>query len=111
MQLSKDAAPAVPAISIVPAEGFDEAGAPNHKRTGQPRSYAGVSFSHTTDGTPWTGLWVNEVHTSSDFEGWALGNAEFELYLQTPTRAKSWCARSRAFTGLMQERGRDRVRD
>ncbi|HEY0021560.1 MAG TPA: hypothetical protein VGB24_01590 [Longimicrobium sp.] len=82
VQLSKDAAPSVPAISIVPAEGFDEAGAPNHTRTGQPRSYAGVRFHHTTVGTPWTGLWVNEVHTSSDFEGWALGNAEFELYLQ-----------------------------
>jgi hypothetical protein len=84
VQLSLKTAPDVPAISIVPAESFDALGKP-YGRDVQSRQNAsaqdlGPSFS--VMGTTWTGLWANEVHVGHDYESWALGKPEFEMYIE-----------------------------
>jgi hypothetical protein len=96
--LSLENAPATPVISIVPAESFDQNGrAYGRTATGGVSanlSAAGVGprLGMNPDGS-WTGLWVNEVHTSQEYEPWTKGDPEFEMHLDNATtRERRVCA-------------------
>jgi hypothetical protein len=96
--LSLETAPTTPVISIVPAEGFDEQGnawgATRHGAANLSLSASptGPSFGMNPDGS-WTGLWVNEVHTSQEYEPWTKGDPEFEMHLDNATtRERRVCA-------------------
>jgi hypothetical protein len=95
--LSLETEPTTPVISIVPAESFDEQGnAYGARRNGANLAVSvagtGATFGMNPDGS-WTGLWVNEVHTSQDYEPWTKGSPEFEMYLDNAsTRERKVCA-------------------
>jgi hypothetical protein len=76
-------------------ESFDAQGRPFNRSLaprGDYRVAADARLNQNPDGS-WTGLWVNEVHTVEEFEGWALGDPEFEFYLQNAdTRQVLVCA-------------------
>lgn len=97
LTLSLETEPTTPVISIVPAESFDEQGnAWGARRTGSVNAAiaatGGPRKGMNPDGT-WTGLWVNEVHTSQEYEPWTRGDPEFEMHLDNATtRERRVCA-------------------
>lgn len=82
VELSATTPPEVPTISVVPAEAFDDEGVPYGRtdRRVQRLSIPTPRFDHDTK-TQFTGAWITEIHTDSDWESWTLGDAEFVLYL------------------------------
>jgi|GEM_PF-6195113 len=99
LSLSLETEPTTPVISLVPAESFDETGRAYGSVAGGMRSSASIAVAGVQprlgmnpDGS-WTGLWVNEVHTSQEYEPWTKGDPEFEMHLENATtRAKAVCA-------------------
>lgn len=99
LTLSLESEPSTPVISLVPAESFDangraygRAAAGNGLRTNVAVSGVGPRLGMNPDGS-WTGLWVNEVHTSQEYEPWTKGDPEFEMHLDNATtRERRVCA-------------------
>jgi hypothetical protein len=88
VKLSRSAPPEVPTISIVPAESFDDDAQP---LTGHitDTGLEPIAFDSTKPG-----LWINSVHIQSagDYEGWLMGDPEFEMHLQNAnTRGTAVC--------------------
>jgi hypothetical protein len=87
--LSYQAAPATPVISMVPTESFDAQGEP----LARDRARSSPSFSHSTTGSMFTGLWVNHINVGHDYEDWTRGSPEFEFWLiNSQTRGTITCA-------------------
>lgn len=87
VKLSLNAPPAVPTISIVPAESFTGDGTPREDHVSKLSSPATSMLNSTP------GLWVTEVHVPGDYEAWLRGNPEFEMHLQNAnTRQNMNCA-------------------
>lgn len=87
--LSYETAPSTPVISIVPTESFDAQGEP----LARDRARSGASFTHSTTGTMFTGLWVNHINVGHDYEDWTRGSPEFEFWLiNSQTRGTITCA-------------------
>ncbi|HLL46807.1 MAG TPA: hypothetical protein VK399_08850 [Longimicrobiaceae bacterium] len=84
LTLSKDTPPTTPTISIVPAESFDAQGKPWDRdlATGPNASINAQGPRFNLNTTPFTGIWINEVHVGHDYEGWGQGNPEFEFYYE-----------------------------
>ncbi|HEX2209974.1 MAG TPA: hypothetical protein VHG93_20025 [Longimicrobium sp.] len=87
--LSYETAPATPVISIVPTESFDAQGEPLSRDRARP----GASFTHSTTGAMFTGLWVNHINVGHDYEDWTRGSPEFEFWLiNSQNRSTITCA-------------------
>ncbi|HEX8394264.1 MAG TPA: hypothetical protein VF665_18110, partial [Longimicrobium sp.] len=94
VQLSSDVTPTTPTVVITHAEGFDAQGkAHGIIRANFSRAATGApSYNHDPYAAQFTGLWANEVHTSSDFESWASGSPEFEFWVvEAETRNPLTC--------------------
>ncbi|HEY0018951.1 MAG TPA: hypothetical protein VGC13_21805 [Longimicrobium sp.] len=92
VQLDIDEAPATPTVVITYAEGFDEKGNPHGANRPQGASNA-LAPRLAVLTVPYTGVWADSIETKSDFENWASGSPEFELYIQNAqTRANVACS-------------------
>jgi hypothetical protein len=92
--LSAETPPSVPVIALIPAESFDAQGNPHARGMPRGASHHGApTYNHSTTGTMWTGLWVNYVYIPGDYEAWARGAPEYEMYLERgANRTKIRCA-------------------
>jgi hypothetical protein len=93
VELSADEAPATPTVVVTYAESFNEQGKPYGADLARGGSSNALAPSFAVLTTPYTGVWADSVRTNSDFEGWASGSPEFELYIQNAqTRGNIACS-------------------
>jgi hypothetical protein len=93
VELNVDEAPAVPTVVVTHAESFDAQGVAYGSHVANPSIPSGLLAPRLATLTvPFTGLWVDSIQTAGDFESWAAGSAEFEIYIQrADTRAIIQC--------------------
>lgn len=92
VELSIDEAPATPTVVVTYAESFSEQGRAHGSHVASSSVSGPFSPRLATLTVPFTGLWVDSIKTAGDFESWAAGSAEFELYVQrADTRAIVQC--------------------
>jgi hypothetical protein len=92
VELSRDEAPATPTVVVTYAESFDAQGKAHGSHTVPAAPRGAMAPRLATLTVPFTGLWVDSIKTAGDFESWAAGSAEFELYVQrADTRAIIQC--------------------
>lgn len=93
VQLSIKDAPATPTVVVTYAESFDEKGVAHGANRPQAGPSGALSPRLAVLTVPYTGVWVDSIKTNSDFENWASGNPEFELYVQNAeTRGNIACS-------------------
>lgn len=86
--LSAKGPPPAPTISVVPAESFDDQGNPLGRIMTRPNfSEELYEDSPPGDGTSgssdtYTGVWITEIHTASDYEGSLKGDAEMVMFAE-----------------------------
>jgi hypothetical protein len=92
--LSATEAPAVPTVSIVPVESFDRFGNARERQVPAGHQHAlAPRMTHNPYGEMWTGLWINYINIPGDYEGWAKGDPEYEMYLERAAdRSRIRCA-------------------
>jgi hypothetical protein len=92
VELSRDVAPATPTVMVTYAESFDAQGKAHGSRNVATGAKSILTPRFATLTVPFTGLWVDSIKTAGDFESWAAGSAEFEIYIQrADTRAVVQC--------------------
>jgi hypothetical protein len=93
VELSREQAPATPTVVVTYAESFNEQGRAHGSHVVPATPAAGSMGPRLATLTvPFTGLWVDSIKTAGDFEYWAAGSSEFEIYIQrADTRAVIQC--------------------
>jgi hypothetical protein len=97
--MSAEAPPATPTLVLVPAEDFDAEGVPSARglalgRGGQSQEQVQAMGEVSAAYTAWTGAWVNYVYIPGDYEAWARGSPEYEMFMERTesSRQKIRCA-------------------
>lgn len=93
VQLSAQEAPSTPTVVVTYAESFTAQGKAYDADLAPAGGSDALAPRFATLTVPYTGVWADSINTSGDFENWASGSPEFELYIQNAeTRANIACS-------------------
>lgn len=102
IELSAEAPPAIATLAVVPAEDFSAEGKPSRRglALGRAGAEARSSMELSTTAISYTGAFINYVNIPGDYEGWLMGDPEFEVYLERTAgeRQRIRCAAAGSIT-------------